>query len=267
MASVVWQGRRDGAVTYPHVERPGEIASRATTVALSRTPHAVHAVSPSLRILIVEDHEDLADALRANLRSEGYQASVASDGRQALAMVRSAPPDIIVLDLGIPGLDGLALLSHLRAEGHWCPVLILSARDSDSDKIEGFRLGADDYVTKPFRTLELMARVDAMGRRVLRERAVASAPPAPAATTSATDTSQLTPQQVMAACGLTVRQAEVALLIAEGRTNPEIAELLGISRFTARNHAEQVLARLKVESRWQVARSLSVLVCFGPTSR
>ncbi|HYC50166.1 MAG TPA: response regulator [Gemmatimonadaceae bacterium] len=221
----------------------------------SSIPNAVDDVSPSLRILIVEDHDDLADALRTNLRSEGYQATVASDGRQALAMVRADPPDIIVLDLGIPGIDGLALLSRLRAEGHWCPVLILTARDSDSDKVEGFRLGADDYVTKPFRTLELMARVDAMRRRVLRERAAASVPPAPAAT-SAPDVSTLTPQQIMNACGLTMRQAEVALLIAEECTNPEIAERLGISRFTARNHAEQILARLKVESRWQVARAL-----------
>src|SRR5688572_7328540 len=211
----------------------------------------------SLRILIVEDHDDLADALRANLRSEGYQASVASDGRQALAMVGAVSSDIIVLDLGIPGLDGLALLSRLRAEGHWCPVLILSARDSDSDKVEGFRLGADDYVTKPFRTLELMARVDAMGRRVVRERAAAaSVQPAPAAPTAEPDASLLTPQQVMSACGLTLRQAEVALLISAGRSNPEIAGQLGISRFTARNHAEQILARLKVESRWQVARAL-----------
>ena len=210
----------------------------------------------SLRILIVEDHDDLADALRANLRSEGYQATVASDGRQALAMVRADPPDIVVLDLGIPGLDGLALLSRLRAEGHWCPVLILSARDSDSDKVEGFRLGAGDYVTKPFRTLELMARVDAMGRRVVRERAAASVQPALVAPVSAADASLLTPQQIMGVCGLTQRQAEVALLIAEGYTNPEIAERLGISRFTARNHAEQILARLKVESRWQVARAL-----------
>ena len=211
---------------------------------------------PSLRILIVEDHEDLADALRTNLRSEGYQASVATDGRQALAMVRADPPDIIVLDIGIPGLDGLALLSRLRAEGHWCPVLILSARSSDSDKVDGFRLGADDYVTKPFRTVELMARLEAMGRRVIRERAAASAQAAPAAPPAAPDISRLTPQQVVDACGLTLRQAEVALLIAEGRTNPEIAEQLGISRFTARNHAEQILARLKVESRWQVARAL-----------
>ena len=214
-------------------------------------------MSPSLRILIVEDHDDLADALRTNLRSEGYQATVASDGRQALAMVRTDPPDILVLDLGIPGLDGLALLARLRAEGHWLPVLILSARDSDADKVEGFRLGADDYVTKPFRTLELMARVDAMGRRVVRERTATlqSAPAAPVATTEQ-DASLLTPQQVMSACGLTLRQAEVALLMAAGRSNPEIAGQLGISRFTARNHAEQILARLQVESRWQVARAL-----------
>ena len=244
-------------MTYARVEPPRQIASRAAVAALSNIPNAVHDVSLSLRILIVEDHDDLADALRANLRSEGYQASVASDGRQALAMVRADAPDLIVLDLGIPGLDGLALLSRLRAEGHWCPVLILSARDSDSDKVEGFRLGADDYVTKPFRTLELMARVDAMGRRVVRERAAASVQQAPAAEP---DASLLTHQQVTSACGLTLRQAEVALLIAEGRSNPEIAERLGISRFTARNHAEQILARLKVESRWQVARALCDVV-------
>jgi DNA-binding NarL/FixJ family response regulator len=175
-------------------------------------------------------------------------------------MVRAESPDIIVLDLGIPGLDGLALLARLRAEGHWCPVLILSARDSDSDKVEGFRLGADDYVTKPFRTVELMARVDAMGRRVVRERSAASVPLAPATPVPAPDVSMLTAQQIMGACGLTVRQAEVALLIAEGRSNPEIAERLNISRFTARNHAEQILARLKVESRWQVARALCDVV-------
>ncbi len=215
-------------------------------------------MSLPLRILIVEDHDDLADALRTNLRSEGYQASVASDGRQALAMVHADVPDLIVLDLGIPGIDGFALLSRLRAEGHWCPVLILSARDSDSDKVQGFRLGADDYVTKPFRTVELMARVDAMARRVVRERAAmsVSSSPATALQSAEPDTSLLTPSQVVNACGLTERQAEIALLIAAGRTNPEIAAQLGISRFTARNHAEHIFARLKVESRWQVARAL-----------
>src|SRR5688500_19573401 len=191
--------RRFGEIAYVSSPPPIDI------------PKAVDDVSPSLRILIVEDHDDLADALRTNLRSEGYHAAVASDGRQALAMVRADPPDIVVLDLGIPGLDGLALLSRLRAEGHWCPVLILSARDSDSHKVEEFRLGADDYVTKPFRTLELMARADAMARRVVRERAAASIQPAPVALAPAAelDVSLLTPQQIMGACGLTLRQAEV----------------------------------------------------------
>jgi len=261
--------RGHGTVTHPRSERPGQIASGAAPAASVHHPERLHDVSSSLRILIVEDHDDLADALRANLRSEGYQASVASDGRQALAMLRADPPDIIVLDLGIPGLDGLALLARLRAEGHWCPVLILSARDSDSDKVEGFRLGADDYVTKPFRTVELMARVDAMGRRVARERAAASVQPAPTTRVPSTepDVSLLTPQQVMSACGLTLRQAEVALLIAEGRTNPEIAGRLGISRFTARNHAEQIFARLQVESRWQVARALCDAVAAAAGTR
>jgi DNA-binding NarL/FixJ family response regulator len=134
-------------------------------------------------------------------------------------------------------------------------VLILSARDSDADKVEGFRLGADDYVTKPFRTLELMARVHAMGRRVARERATAAIQPPPAPPPEL-DVSRLTAEQVVRACGLTVRQAEIALLIAGGLSNPEIARELGISRFTARNHAEQVFSRLAVESRFQVARAL-----------
>lgn len=221
-------------------------------------------VSPNLYILIVEDHDDLADALRANFRSEGYRAGVATDGRQALAMIRTDAPDIIVLDLGIPGIDGLALLSRLRTEGHWCPVLILSARDADSDVVEGFRVGADDYVTKPFRTVELMARIDAIARRVVRER---SAPTAAAPAMVLPDISLITPQEIAVASGLTLRQAEVALLIAEGRSNPDIATQLGISRFTARNHAEQILTRLMVDSRWQVARALAELAARSRNDR
>jgi DNA-binding response OmpR family regulator len=221
---------------------------------------AIEDASAGLRLLIVEDHDDLAEALRVNLRCEGYLTSVARDGRQALAMVHAQPPDILILDLGIPGIDGFALLTRLRAEGHWCPVLILSARDSDADKVEGFRLGADDYVTKPFRTLELMARVQAMGRRVVRERAVAGdAPfgtPAPPAALLAEAVTRLTPDDLVAACGLTGRQAEVALLMGRGCSNPDIARALGISPYTARNHAEQVFARLGLESRWQVARAV-----------
>ena len=218
-----------------------------------------HDATDGVRILVVEDHDDLADALRVNLRAEGFRATVARDGRQALAAVRADAPEIVVLDLGLPGLDGFELLARLRAEGHWCPVLILSARDSDADKLEGFRLGADDYVTKPFRTLELMARLHAMARRVVRERAArASSPPVSGPTPGMVlDVGVLTPENVVAACGLTLRQAEVALLIARGLSNPEVARELGISPFTARNHAESIYARLRLESRWQLARALA----------
>jgi DNA-binding response OmpR family regulator len=230
-------------------------------------PDAPDAPGAGLRVLVVEDHDDLAEALRVNLRSEGFRAAVASDGRQALAMVRADPPDLVVLDLGIPGIDGLDVLARMRAEGHWCPVLVLSARDSDSDKVEGFRLGADDYVTKPFRPLELMARVHAMARRLVRTRAAAPPAAAGAPARVAAAGAPLTPEEIVAVCGLTLRQAEVALLIAAGRSNPEIAAALSISRFTARNHAEQIFARLSVESRWQVARALRDAVAAHRASR
>jgi DNA-binding response OmpR family regulator len=202
------------------------------------------------RVLVVEDNHDLAEALQLNLRDEGFRVSTASDGRQALAMVRACEPDLIVLDLGLPGIDGLTVLAGLRAEDRWCPVLILSARDADADMLAGFRLGADDYVTKPFRTVELIARLQVMARRLERERRVGAAAVAP------TPPPPPTVEQVIAACGLTARQAEIALLLGDGSSNPDIARQLGVSRFTVRNHVEQVLARLGVPSRWHVTAAL-----------
>jgi DNA-binding NarL/FixJ family response regulator len=224
-----------------------------------RIPPAIGAAS--LRVLIVEDQHDLAEALRVNLRGQGYRVDTASDGRQALAFVRAQVPDIMILDLGLPGLDGLSLLARLRSEQHWFPVLILSARDEDADKLEGFRLGADDYVTKPFRSLELMARIQAMARRVV-QTAAAVAASAAAAEAPTSDMAPVTFDDATVAltCGLTARQAEVARLMAEGLTNPEIAEALQLSRFTVRNHAEQIFARLGVASRWQVADALRAAV-------
>ena len=90
---------------------------------------------------------------------------IAADGTTGLAKVRASPPDLIILDLMLPGLDGYRVLRALRADGRETPVLILSARGEETDKVLGFRLGADDYVTKPFGLLELIARVDALLRR------------------------------------------------------------------------------------------------------
>ena len=117
------------------------------------------------RVLIVEDNHDLAFGLRNNLEIEGYSVEVADDGPTGLAAARRQQPDLIVLDLMLPGLDGYRVLRQLRDDGMTAPVLILTARGEEADKVLGFRLGADDYVTKPFGVLELLARVEALMRR------------------------------------------------------------------------------------------------------
>lgn len=133
------------------------------------------------RILIVEDNNDLAFGLRNNLEIEGYEVGVADTGRAGLALARALPADLIILDLMLPDLDGYRVLRELREAGVQTPVLILTARGEEADKVRGFRLGADDYVTKPFGLLELLARVDAVLRRsAVRDRVpgTASAPDA-----------------------------------------------------------------------------------------
>ena len=117
------------------------------------------------RILIVEDNEDLAFGLRAALEFEGYEVEVASDGREGLEKARTARADLLILDLMLPHLDGHELLGTLRREGVSTPVLILTALGGEAEVVLGFDRGADDYVTKPFSTSELLARVRALLRR------------------------------------------------------------------------------------------------------
>jgi DNA-binding response OmpR family regulator len=119
----------------------------------------------------VEDNPDLAFGLRNNLEIEGYEVEVATDGPLGLEKARGLKPDLVILDLMLPGLDGYRVLRTLRTEGCEVPVLILTARGEESDKVMGFRHGADDYVTKPFGVLELLARVEALLRRGTRARA------------------------------------------------------------------------------------------------
>jgi DNA-binding response OmpR family regulator len=118
------------------------------------------------RVLVVEDNVDLAYGLQNNLEIEGYDVRVAENGENGLKDAEVWNPELIILDLMLPGLDGYRVLQHLRKSGNTTPVLILTARGEESDKVLGFRLGADDYVTKPFGVLELLARVEAILRRV-----------------------------------------------------------------------------------------------------
>jgi DNA-binding response OmpR family regulator len=119
-------------------------------------------------LLLVEDNEDLAYGLRNNLEIDGHVVQTVDTGEEALERVRHSRPDLIVLDLMLPRLDGYQVLRRIRAEGHDMPVLILTARAQEADKVLGFRLGADDYVTKPFGVLEVLARISALLRRANR---------------------------------------------------------------------------------------------------
>ncbi len=117
------------------------------------------------RILVIEDHEDLAFGLKNNLEIEGYQVALAADGPRGLDEAKTWSPDLVVLDLMLPGLDGFRVLRSLREQGLTMPILILTARGEEADKVRGLKLGADDYVTKPFGILELLARAEALLRR------------------------------------------------------------------------------------------------------
>lgn len=123
----------------------------------------------NMRILIIEDQHDVGNTLKANLELEGRDVTVVATGEEGLAVCRRWAPHLIILDLMLPGMSGFDVLRTLRRQSNNVPVLILSARTTEIEKVEGFRLGADDYVTKPFGLMEVLARVDALLRRRARE--------------------------------------------------------------------------------------------------
>jgi two-component system response regulator RegX3 len=116
------------------------------------------------RILIVEDEESLADSVRYNLEREGYVVTVAADGRRALERFRAESPALVILDLMLPEVSGLDVCRTIRSESD-VPIIMVTAKDSEADKVTGLELGADDYVTKPFSVRELVSRVRALLRR------------------------------------------------------------------------------------------------------
>jgi two-component system, OmpR family, response regulator len=126
-----------------------------------------------MRVLVVEDQPKLAALLARGLREEGHAADVAGRGEDALWMAGAAPYDAIVLDLMLPGIDGLETCRRLRQLDVWTPVLMLTARDAVDDRVTGLDAGGDDYLTKPFSFDELLARLRALTRRVPAERPVA----------------------------------------------------------------------------------------------
>jgi two-component system, OmpR family, response regulator MprA len=124
-----------------------------------------------VRILVVDDDRAVRDALRRALTLAGYEVAQAEDGEQALERIAQSVPDAVVLDIGLPGVDGLEVCRRVRMLGNRVPILILTARDAVSDRIDGLDVGADDYMVKPFDVGELKARIRALLRRANPEGA------------------------------------------------------------------------------------------------
>ncbi|TIC82891.1 response regulator transcription factor [Nocardioides sp. GY 10127] len=130
-------------------------------------PAAPDATQPRPRVLVVDDDRAVRDSLRRSLEFNGYEVSTADDGAQALASIAQARPDVVVMDVMMPRLDGLESTRALRSAGNDVPVLVLTARDAVGERVEGLDAGADDYLTKPFALAELLARLRALLRRAV----------------------------------------------------------------------------------------------------
>jgi two-component system OmpR family response regulator len=135
-----------------------------TTQSASR-PRITRADGSPVRALVVDDEATLTDLLQMALRYEGWDVKTAGDGQSALRIAREFKPDVVVLDMMLPDIDGLAVLQRLRADGQETPVLFLTAKDALDDRIAGLTAGGDDYVTKPFSLEELVARLRGLIRR------------------------------------------------------------------------------------------------------
>jgi DNA-binding response OmpR family regulator len=185
------------------------------------------------RLLLIEDNEALAVGLRSNLEFEGYQVLVCGDATAGLRLAREERPDLIILDLMLPDVDGYRVLRDLREGGDQTPVLILTALGEEAHKVRGFRFGADDYVTKPFGLMELLARVDALLRRAARYPAQSNgAPPPPRETFSFGDVAvdAATRSVTRGGADVALRPKEFDLLLALARRDGQVASRLELLR-------------------------------------
>jgi DNA-binding response OmpR family regulator len=186
------------------------------------------------RILVVEDEEHLAEGLRFNLEEEGYAVSIAPDGPAALEALSGAEAiDLVVLDLMLPGLSGIEVLRRMRAAGQFMPVLILTAKGESPDRVRGLEEGADDYLPKPFRLDELLARIKGLLRR-RRWDGVAEEPP----------------QAPIAIGAATLHPDRFELETADGRTVQLTTREMGLLRALAEREGEAVTRGELLESVW-----------------
>jgi DNA-binding response OmpR family regulator len=205
-------------------------------------------VGPDL-VLVVDDEPPIADLLRTYLTRDGFAVETCGDGLAALDAVARRRPAAVILDVGLPGLDGIGVCRRLREAGDWTPVLFVTARDDEVDRVLGLELGADDYVTKPFSPREVVARLRAVLRR--------GAPAAPAAATLAAGRVRLDPESrrvtaADAAVDLTTTEFDLLahLMARPGRVCPReelLAEVWGYPPGTATRTVDVHVAQLRAK--------------------
>lgn len=198
------------------------------------------------RILVIDDEAKLRAQFVALLASEGYATLEARNGREGVEAARRERPDLVICDITMPEMNGHRVLETLRSDPATAhlPFIFLTGWSERDDIRAGMNLGADDYLTKPVAPADLIAAVQARLRR-----AGASGPRTPVAPKA----SEAEGAAALEALGLTTREAEVLLWVAQGKTNPEIATILGIGLTTVKKHLEATFAKLGVENRTSAA--------------
>jgi DNA-binding NarL/FixJ family response regulator len=210
------------------------------------------------RLLVIEDQPVMRENIALILELNGYEVFSAPDGKQGLQVARAQRPALILCDVMMPELDGYAVLAAIRAEPEMTgtPFIFLTAKGEKASVREGMNLGADDYLSKPVTEEDLLATVRA---RLARASVVAGRARAEAAAKP-----NFSSHEPLRALGLTDREAEVLLWVAQGKSNAEIATILGISEPTAKKHVSNLLEKLGLESRANaMLRAIEVLMGAG----
>jgi DNA-binding response OmpR family regulator len=217
-------------------------------------------------ILVVEDEDTMIAGLDHALKREGYDVSLAKDGESALALLRTRAPDLLLLDVMLPRRSGFDVLAALRREGRGVPVILLTAKGQEVDKVKGFDLGADDYVTKPFSLAELLARIRARLRRRASEEA--DVPETIALGKALIDLRGMRVRRGKSSEELSLREADMLRLLWRERGRPVtrerfLEEVWGKDRFPTTRTVDQHVAKLRQKVEDDAARPKHVLTVFG----
>ena len=188
------------------------------------------------RILLAEDEEHLLEAIKLNLELEGYKVSTANNGKKALQKFKEERFNLVILDVMMPEVDGFVVAETIRLENSEVPIMFLTAKNTNEDKIAGLKKGADDYLTKPVANADLVRAIEARLRRSEQQMRREFRP----------DFCSMEPLQKL---GLTPRVTDTLLWLAQGKTNADIATILGISESTVKKYVQEIFEKLGIETR------------------